>query len=436
MRYPPSRVVVTLIAAAMAPLQEPVAAQALGDPPTDTLHLDLAEARTLALEQSPAFLAEVERLDAAAGAVREAGTWRFNPEAEAELPRRIEGAGPRDYELRVTQTVEWAGQRGLRVDAAEAGLGGARATVDEARRRTTSAVSEAFYTAVAADRRLEVAEDIYGLNERLLAAVEVQEREGEISAMEANFAEIEAARSLGRVLAARREARSAALELGRLLGVGPEAWVSAEQGAAGDLPTPSALRLDALLAAAESYRPDLTAKGHQVRRAESLARLARREAIPNVGVGALVTGGESQPATGVGLQLRLPLPLWNRNQGLVAQRVSDVRRIELERDAVSQRVRTEVADALQAYDIASEEEALLASRVLSPTRSNQELLDIAYREGEIDLPSLVLLRNQLLDAELGYWGAWLARSIAYTRLQTAIGRFDLDLGELPAGAVR
>jgi cobalt-zinc-cadmium efflux system outer membrane protein len=414
------------LAAAFVLLAGPLTAQVSGQP-TDTMYLELSEARRLALERNPSFLAEAQRLDAARGVVRAAGALRFNPEAEAELPGTLRGEGPRDYEIVVSQTVEWAGQRGLRMDAAEAGLERAVSIVADARRRTTSQVTVAYYRALAADRRRAVATDLFELNERLLQAVEIQIREGEISVMDANFAEIEGARSLARVLAARREAIAAELELGRLLGAPPNTHIRVADSSDRQLPSASRMRLEDLLVASENRRPDLESRAHYVREAQSLARLAGREALPNLGVGALLSGTESSSGPRIGLQLSLPIPLWNRNQGLVDERRADLRRVTLELEAIELTIRAEVTEAFQDYALAGEEESLLSERVLGPARSNQALLETAYREGEIDLPSLVLLRNQLLDAELGYWDAWLAKRQSYTRLETAIGSFDLDL---------
>ena len=397
---------------------------------SDTLYLSLPEARALAVQGNPAYLAEAARIGVAEGALREAGTFRFNPEAEAEFPGSLSGEGSGAYEVLVSQTLEWAGQRGLRVDAARAALDGAGSTLAEASMLLVQAVTEAYYSGLAADRRLEVSEGTAGLNQRLLDAVEVQLREGEISVMEANFVEIEAARSLARVLTARREARSAALTLGRLLGVSEGTVVKATEASQDRLPDPSLMALDRLVDAALTLRPDVRSRVHRLRESETLARLARREAIPDLGVGALVSGGDAEPSTRVGLQVSLSLPTWNRNQGLVAARDADVRGAALDLEAIELTVRSQVADAYQAYVAASEEEALILERVLEPARGNQELLDAAYREGEMDLPSLVLLRNQLFDAEIGYWEAWLARRHSLARLRTAVGDLETDLEAL------
>jgi outer membrane protein TolC len=81
----------------------------------------------------------------------------------------------------------------------------------------------------------------------------------------------------------------------------------------------------------------------------------------------------------------------------------------------------EVEDALRVYTSAEREVEILEAEMLGPIRENQGLLEVAYREGKIDLASLLLLRNQLLDAELSYWAAWERREIARTDLDSATG---------------
>jgi len=99
---------------------------------------------------------------------------------------------------------------------------------------------------------------------------------------------------------------------------------------------------------------------------------------------------------------------------------AEVERSRFERAAVERTVRAEVVDAVQRYRSASLEEALAAEVILDPARTNQELLEEAFRAGKIALPTLLLLRNQLLDAELDYWDSWLERRLELVRLEAVV----------------
>lgn len=390
------------------------------EPTKPAITVTLERARQMALTGNPAYLAEARAGDIAAGDLRQARAYRFNPQIELDAPTTF-GGGFGRYEAKISQEIEWAGQWGLRTDVAELGVEAAGHEVSDARRNVLADVSLAFYEALSARERLQVAEELQELNARLLEAVRTQAREGEISLLQANLAEIEAGRARARVFTARREASAAGITLGRLLGLSPDTAVVPVGGGEDDLPEPEQLDVSALLARALERRPDLAAAHSRVRQADVRGRLISREAIPNLRVGALIGRETSAEPARVGLNLELPLPLWNRNQGLADAQRAATRRAELERSAVDLRVRAEIEVAYEAYVTASEEARVYAADVLEPARRNQTLLETAYREGKIDLASLVLLRNQLLDAELGYWGAWLARRRAFTELQAATG---------------
>lgn len=419
---------------------------------TDTIVLTATDVGRLALTRNPAFLAQRQETGIARGELRQARLLRFNPDLIAVAPGAGVSGDRNTLELTAMQELELAGQRGLRIDAARTGLMRADAIVQNAARVTLSEATVAFYRALSAERRLGVTRDGLQLLTRLLQAVRTQVREGEISTLEGTLAEIEFGRARARVLEAERAATASMLEVRRLTGVAANTPVRLDDAAAPPLvPMVAAddrslditaqaanadtsaaamldsvrlhvLDVDSLLQLALTGRPDLAATSLSAREFETRALLARREALPNLRIGALaerVPGGQGLrfgPAIGVGL------PLWNRNQGLVDARRAQVRQAQLERQAVALRVRTDVETAVHAYRAASLEAAAFEALVRQPARANSALLETAFRAGKIALPTLLLLRNQLLDAELGYWDAWLARQDALVRLDAATGR--------------
>ena len=389
---------------------------------SDTTVLTLDEARRLALAENPAFLATSQRQEQAQADLRSAGTYPLNPELELEVPGSLSGTAPNRYELRLSQEIEWAGQRGLRVDAAESASDATLAAVRDAARELLRDVEAAFYELIAARNRRSVASDISASSERLLNAVRVQLDEGEVSLLQANLVEIEAGRARARVLVEERAVRNAELTLGRLLGASPierlEPWIPDEP-----LPLPSAAELseEDLIQDALDRRPDLAASRARLEGFRSLDRLATREALPNLRVQGIAERDGPGAAPRWGLGLSLALPLFDRNQGLSMRRDAEVREASLRLDASQLQVRTEVMDALQAYRAAAEELEVFEASVLDPAAQNQALLETAYVEGKLDLETLLLIRNQLLDAELGYWEAWARHREAWAFLRSATG---------------
>lgn len=420
--------VAALIVATLA-ISLPTSAQVtLAAAQGDSLTLSIVDVKRLALLQNPSLLAVQLETAIANGALRQARVLQFNPELALQSVGASGGEAARPFELVLTEEIEWAGQRGLRIAAARMGRTRAFAVVQDAGRLTLASASAGFYRTLAAQRRLEVARDALALTERLISAVRIQLSEGEVSTLEANLAEIEAGRARGRVLTARRAETSASLELKLLLGLNPDTPVRLTTNAQGTAVAVSAepfvlpvLDEDSLVALALAQRPDLAANAAAVREIETLTVLARRSLFPNLRLGAAMERGPSGGSTEIGPAIGLSIPVFNRSQGLVDQRRALTAQARLEQHAAVLRVRSDVTEAVRAYRTASEEVALYETSVVRPARENIALLEIAYREGKIALPTLLLLRNQLLDAEFGYWDAWLAQRESLVRLESATG---------------
>jgi cobalt-zinc-cadmium efflux system outer membrane protein len=260
-------------------------------------------------------------------------------------------------------------------------------------------------------------EQMLSLQNELILAVRIQRQEGEISVLQANLAEVEVGRARARLLEARRAQLADVQALRNVLAYPPQVVF-----ALSDAPPPAQLlaaHVDTLITAALQERSDVAALRAAVEQATQLAALARRTSIPNPTVGVLAEREDG--GTQLGVSIGIPLPLWDRNRGAVEAARAEVQRAQHELAALEMQVRNEVAANTAAYALAVEQASIMEDAVLEPARENQRLLEIAYREGKEDLPTILLLRNQLLEAELDYLDAWLAARAALTDLAAAIG---------------
>lgn len=418
----------------------------------DTLRLLLGEARKAALGANYTIVAA--RLDTAVarGELRQAGLLlRFNPAVDV-----LGASGGNGLEAGVSQEIEIFGQQASRAAAARAGLTRAAAGVANVTRLTIGDVDRAFYRLYSASRRKRLAEEVLGVTERIADAAGRQLSSGEISRLDFNLATVELGRNRARALAAGRERESAAIQLLLLLGLprntsvepilDSTVQVPAEDTssvparvAAAEGRTPLEIAelegpdLDSLTALALAQRPDLAASEAAVRQAEGEARTAGREALPNI-----VARGLSEPRDqasgrvfrpGVGLSL----PIFNRNRGRIQAFRAAARQADLERAGTVALIRADIAAAVASYRAATAEVRVLEATVLTPARQNRRLVEIAFREGKVGLPELLLIRNQAIDAEQEYWTAWLAEREAATAITEATAA---NLASLPAPGAR
>ena len=380
----------------------------------DTLHLTLADARGLAFRTNPDLTASRLDVEVARGEFRQASVlFRSNPTLEYYADARS-GNGPEGL---IAQEVEIFGQRGARRGAGRAGIARAAAGVQNTARLTLGETDRLFYRLIAAGRRRDLAAEVFGLNQRLTDVVQRQLDAGKVSRLEFNLATVELGRSQARALAAGRERDQVALDLARFLGVPPGTYVVPVPDSTVPLPRDTLrLDLDSLTALALARRPDLAEREAAARQAAAAAAAASREGLPNLSLRLL----SEERADGAGQALRpgvgVSVPLFNRNRGTVQSQRALARQAGLQLTGLERRVQSEVARAVRGYENATAEVAVLESAVLPAARENRRLLETAYREGKVGLPVLLLIRNQVIDAELEYWAAWLAAREALTDL--------------------
>lgn len=401
----------------LAPASEPLPAQPT---PGDTLTLSLTEALSIAVRSSPDLAARSWDPVAARGDAREAAAFPYNPELVFESRSPSAGFSAR-YEAEVGVQIEVAGQRGLRTRAAREGVLSADSRFRDVGRRLLAEVARAYHALVAAEQRAALFAAIEDTNERLATAVQRQRSEGEVSLLEANLVAVEAARARARALEQRSARTTASLELARLLGIDPrtEVRTAGPEAVPGRGTVPSSL--DDAIRQALSGRPDLASRERDVEQARQEERLARRERLPNLRLAALATKEEPLIDPRFGVAIGLEIPLLNRNQGVTTRRAAELAASRAGLRATERTVRIEVEDAFRRHAAAGDEVALLESELLDPSRESLRLLDRAYQEGKVDLASLLLVRNQLLDAGLAYWDAWERRERARTDLRSATG---------------
>lgn len=400
-------------------------------PAGDTLGITIDEARAIAIRRNPDLAAARVDVDIARGNLRQARTVRSNPTVDLLAP----GTSDSRVELGVAQEWEIWGQRGLRARVAESGLHRARQTTSDAARLLIADVDRAFYRAYVAGRRVELSRELFALNRRLSDVAQAQMREGEISKLDLNLVMIELGRSQARDIATLREQQEAEIQLRRVLAMPPRAalrlivdsshrHVSMDSlrsaFARGVAVTPAGRTVDDLTAIALERRPDLLAGAAALRGASDDVSLAQRESRPNV-VPRLATEGTGSGSLGLRPGIGITLPILNRNRGTVDAKRAVVRQAELEQESIVRRVRTEVDVAVKAYAAAAAEVEILESTVLVPARENRVLLEAAYREGKVGLPVLLLIRNQVIEAEQEYWSVWLAEREAAALLAAATG---------------
>lgn len=103
----------------------------------------------------------------------------------------------------------------------------------------------------------------------------------------------------------------------------------------------------------------------------------------------------------VGFRISVPLPLWDRNQGEIAEKAIRAERARLEQQALAQQITSEAATAHQEMQANATLLRETRDQLLPLVREQTRKLENAYNTGQADLLTLLRARDQSLELESG-----------------------------------
>lgn len=382
----------------------------------------LTEALETAFENSPVLRgSQAERHEVASRLIR-AKTYPYNPEVSLELADRssLDGSTT-DRGLGVSQELELAGQRSKRVAVAEQELAAAEAVLVRQRRWLVATVESAFAEAVMARDLLGVAMTDADLARKSLAFSRRRLERGAATQIEVNFAQASAGRAERSLYRAQADYAFARSRLAEIAGANPQT----PPAPIGDLALPEAepLPLEDLLTLAFERRGDLRAAGQREQAAEAAIRLATAEAKPNIVVGAFFQREEITDDI-LGATISLSVPLFNRNQGRIAESRATRERLLHARDALRLSVEQEVVAAFDALEAARGAAEHLRDQVLGTLDENVDLLQRSFEAGRIGATEVVTLRREFVASRREYLEALTEAWLARIALDLAVGRLS------------
>ncbi|MCZ2495279.1 cobalt-zinc-cadmium resistance protein [Xylophilus sp. Kf1] len=332
--------------------------------------LDGAIARVLS--RNPEIAAAGREQQATEGALLQAGL-RPNPELSAleEDLRR----GRRTTTLQLTQPIELGGKREARTRAAALRRDQAGLALRQSRADIRAATIGLFIEVLAAQQRRQLAADSIALAENASRAAQQRVLAGKVSPVEETRARVAEAAVRVEALQADGALRSARQRLAALWGERPA--VGADGAAvSGRLGLPPADMAEPPPGATFDDAPVLAQARLELDRRQALVRVETAAAVPNVSVtlGAkrLQEAGVTQAVVG----LSVPLPVFDRNQGNLAEALRREDKARDELDATDLRLGSELAQARERLR-STRAEALTLQRDALP--GAREAFDAASR---------------------------------------------------------
>lgn len=384
--------------------------------------LTLEEALTTGLKNNTEMQAFRFEEGVARGQMQKAQLPPFsNPTIEGGLSLKERATGEpggkiRNNQISLSQSVEIAGQRGLRIDAATNNLERARFSIRDLERNLRADIKDAFAQALFLRDKVTLLDEYLKIQQQLAELVSTKFEAGDVAALEVNLSRVELAKAQRDVIAASTEAKNSLVSLKRLIGVPPDSTITAEGDLKAGLPP---------LPNKETFltdipkRPDVKAAEAEVKSAEAAERLSRREAIPSVTWSVFQGKDEGQYERGGALGITIPL--FDRKQGERMETKAKLSQARTRQTGIKQTAEKEIEESYASAASSLKELDLFKESILGHTLENIDLLQLAFKEGKISFYDLRVAQRETIETRNAYLQALLAAQRGYSALERAIG---------------
>lgn len=390
---------VLLCAASMTAAAEDAAATSVPPEPIAESALSLDALVAIAESSSPNLGQAAAEVEMARGRARQAGLYP-NPIASGGAMQ----LGGRDSQYYGQLSQEIVTRRKLQLDQAAVcrEVFQAESRYIRVRFELLTAVRVGYFNVLVGQKRVdvlgqlvEIARKSESAAERLQAAGEGTRGDTILLQLELEKAEVARENAEAILSAARRQLAAAMgsrdLQIGQVSG---DVLTSLETFAA-----------QVLVDGYVPYNAEVTVAELEVDRHRLLLQRARVQPYPNVTVNA----GYMREYRGLDnialLNVEVPLPVWNKNQGNIYAAQAGVSRAAHNVAQVQNTIAQQVADAQGRYRAADQNCQRYEKRIVPLAREGVQLIQQGFQQGQFDFLRLLQAQRALVEAQLGYLNA-------------------------------
>lgn len=178
-----------------------------------------------------------------------------------------------------------------------------------------------------------------------------------------------------------------------------------------------------LQAMALKDRPDLRAAGQGVTEAQSAYKLQR--AIGKVDVTGTLNYTHISDQDTTSFFVTLPLPVFNRNQGQIAQAKDAILQAQESQREASEQVMSDVQSAFESLRTNEQTLQIYQSGYLDESKESVDISEYAYKRGAASLLDFLDAERSYRDTQLAYRQQLAAYMLALEQLREAVGRRNL-----------
>ncbi len=367
-----------------------------------------AEARTLqaGLWPNPELEVEIEELRWSDGADASSTRTTLGSNGSFEIERETEsgpgsGFSNAEYTIIMSQLIELDGKRGKRVRAARLEQDLAGWDYETERLAVLTDATLGFIDVLAAQGRLQLAQEIVCLSEKTLATVAQLVNVGKVSPLEKTKAAVELANNKIELDKAGSELRFARKRLASTWG----SMAPRFSKAVGAMDRVSEIPVFETVQALLRQNPNVARWAQEMEQRLATLALERARRVPDLTVGLGVQRFEETNDYALTFGLSLPLPLFDRNQGGVLEAHYRLAQLRHERKSAEVRTSTALAESYETLVSARNEAIGLRDEVVPGAAKAFDAAQEGYQQGKFGYLEVLDAQRTLFEARSRFLNA-------------------------------
>ena len=265
--------------------------------------------------------------------------------------------------------------------------------------RVTNAVRSQAYDVLAAQRTMEVAQELVGIGKAAEESAEKLFDANQVSQVDVLQARVEANTAQLQLIAARKTHEAAWRRLAIVIGLPDLQPSPLGNSLDGSLPE---LSWNQAVAELMQQSPQLASARTGVERARAAWARACAGRTPNVETGASVRYNDESDSTTLSLQVGVPLMIYDRNQGNIMRAQAELMAAQQNVQRVELLLQDQLAEAFREFEVAREQVAQYRQGILPDAKKSLELTRAGYQQSEFGYLELLTAQQTYSRTNLAY----------------------------------
>ena len=397
--------------------------------------LTIDQAVEIAIRENRDLIAARIQIEEARGRLKQAGLYP-NPELESDfgIDTIFANDGERSFSIGINQPIPLSGRIGAQKKVASVDIKRTHADLTNIQRILARDVRLSFIELLTIEKQLKLQETLINLNSELLKGIDMGIKEGLASKQDLNAVAIalQQARQEKEVLIAQR--KSNILKINNLLGKQPTFNFIPQ----GELAYEAVNDLNNYnIETAFAQRPDLKFAKLDVELAEADLKLAKALRFEDIKAGVFYgndrlvldspVGRLTDSDQLIGFKVTVPLPIFDRKQGLVAEAQAREKRAEENVEALKLTISQEVSDALNRVTTLSDLLETYQTGILKTAEDNVILVEDGFKQGLVAIVDVIQSRQQFAALTSSYINTVRNYYVSLNDLQISTGKYQTSI---------